>query len=450
MYLPLELGTLVCRHLAKAELKVARLICKSFDRAAAPFLFDKVLIAATNSDLQIADLVASRFGAYVKTVTLSCVEYKNLSREDFRRRVKPRTKKKTLERINAHLEHAFEVYCRAQTENVEINQSGELIARLTLILSKSPNSRRMMLANHGIASPTCVRLLHPNDPWKQDDLCPFKVCKLSVSDHLRFHVRPTPRYQMTPNPFHLASLAISAAKSTITEIGMLNHRKENYGEEGFLAKDAFEMTPRLSHCVTLLLQQLTKLRLRLSHERRFSRTQLRDARRPIAKALSVAVNLESLFIEGYQFGHASDSNPTTMSNYLGGCHFPKMRSLILSTMSSNEDELLGFLKGSPCLKHLTIDYLILEVGSWEAVARRIRSAFRLESFMFDHLSGGFPGLDEYGGYTHHTSSNRPLLENFFLSYGENPFTKAAMDSWHENVSSIDGGLNCEERYEMFH
>ena len=444
MHLPLELGTLVCRHLAKAELKVARLICKSFDQAATPFLFDEVLIAATNSDLQIAELVASRFGAYVKTVTLSCLEYKNLSMEDFRRKVEPWTKKKTLERVNAHLEHAFEVYCRAQTENVEINQSGELIARLTLILSKSPNSRRMILTNHGIEGPFWDRLLHPNDPWKEDDLCPFKVCKLSVSDHLRFHVRPTSRYQMT---FHLASIAISAAKSTITEIGMLNYCRNPSGEEGFLAKDAFEMTPRLSHCVTLLLQQLTKLRLRLSHERRFSRIELRDARRPIAKALSVAVNLESLFIEGRQFGHACDSNPTTMSNFLGGCHFPKLRSLILSAMNSNEDELLGFLKGSPCLKHLTINHFTLEVGSWEAVARRIRSAFLLESVMFNRLIGGLPSLNEDDWYT---SSNRPLLENFFLSYGENPFTEEAMDSWHENVSSIDGDINCEERYEMFH
>ena len=456
MRLPPELQSLVCRDLTKTELKVARLVCKSFDQAAVPFLFDEVFVAARYSDLEIADLVASRFGAYVKTVTLSCVEYENLSMGDYFERIARSTS--TLPRINGHLAHAFGVYSKVQEENLEIMNSGKLIAKLCFILGKSPNTRKMILTDHGNHCDGYYRSrLNPHDPWRKDELCPFQGCELSESDHMRLHVRPSPPYQMTQNPFHLAMLAISMANFTITDLAMIHYSHRNYHTDccSFLTKDSFMMTVEQFHHLSLQLQHLTKLRMRLDDEDEETQSQNSYASQPIAKALSSAINLESLFIEG---NCCSEYVPrefalTTMSNFLGGCQFAKLRSLILKFMNSKDDELLEFLESSPALKHLTLVEFELESGSWEFVAQRIRSLLRLKSVMLDRLSCGFPdiNLQDY----EKCSNDQRLVEDFFLQNGKNPFTKAATDLWFKNkcfktMREINTVLRCEKRYEMFH
>ena len=449
MHLCPELHNIIFQYLTKSELKVTRLVCKSFHQAAIPFLFDEVFLAARYSDLEVADHVASRFGAYVKTIALSSVEYKPLSMKEFRERTEYFTK--TFERINGHREHAFEVYCRAQRQNLEIYQSGEFMARLCLILNKAPNCRKMILTDCGSQDPYSLPTLFlSHEPLEGDDLCPFKVCSLSVSDHLMFQVRPTPPYQMTPNPFHLATLAISMTKSTITELVMIPHGIHG-SEESFLIKNSFNVTAGLSCCSTILLQQLTRLRMRLFDDCGESKAQRSYMGSPIAKALSSAISLESLFIEGgFKFFDREESSVTMMSTFLEGCRFPKLRSLIMTYMNSAEDELLDFLKTSPCLKHLTMEFFSLVNGNWKVVAQRIRSALQLKSVMLDVLSGGFSDLSVSGEYY---SNNNHLVERYFLHNGENPFTERAMDLWLQTHSDtrpdIKKALRREQRYEIF-
>lgn len=224
-------------------------------------------------------------------------------------------------------------------------------------------------------------------------------------------------------------------------------------KDTFLMDDAFIMTPQQSCYLTLQLQHLTKLRLRLSEERDEIQAQNPHPGRIVSRALSSAVNLESLFIETYSLVHAlGHGTPTTMSSFLGGCRFLRLRSLILKLMNSREDELLDFLKTSPCLKHLTLDHFTLSVGSWGNVVERVRSTLRLKSVMLDKLYGHVPGhysADVYG-------NEHRLIENFFLHNGENPFTKAAMDLWQrsrkvsETNRITNKALDSEKRYQMFH
>ena len=442
MHLPLELQSLICRGLNKFELKVARLVCKSLDQAAVPFLFNEVFVAATYSDLDIADLVASRFGSYIRTVTLSFVEYDVLSIEEFRSRTEQRTR--NLERMNDHLEHAFEVYHRLQTENLEINESGEFLAKTCLVLSKSPNARKMVLADYGHDELFPKDSLRLHDPWKEDDLCPFKACKLDVSHHLSFHIRPRSPYQTTSKAFHQAMLAISAAKSTITELAMIRDSgKDSININFVLTQDAFTMTARQSRYLTIQLQHLIKLRMRL-YDAWGQKTD-----RVIAKALSLAVNLESLFLESYtQFYDLRYDESTGIFMFLSGCRFPKLRSLILDPMNSTEDELLDFLKTSPCLKHLTLENFDLKIGSWEVVVERIRSVLRLKSVMIHHFAGAM-----YHDRCFRTNDHR-AIEDFFLRNGKNPFTKEAMKTWYGKDSKtrkeINKGQTTEKRYQMFH
>ncbi len=440
--------------MTKAELKVARLVCKSLDQVAVPFLFDEVFVAATYSDLDAADLVASRFGVYVKTITLSFVEYKPLSLEKYRWCRETLAKKKAPQRFNGHLEHAFEVYCKAQKENYEINESGEFLARICRILSWSPKVQKMVLTGYGNDDVYNMSHVRRHDPWKQDDLCRFKACMLSVSDHLEFHLRPRPRYQMTPNPFHLAMLAMTLAKSTIPELAMIHDGADGFdSKDTFLDEEAFVMTARQSSCLTLQLQHLTKLRIRVS-DLGGGKIQAQQSHPSgvVARALHYAVNLKSLFIEGDERGFYSEFDGlTAMSESLGGCQFPKLTSLILRYMDSREDELLDFLKPSLGLKYLTLEHFNLKGGSWEYVAERIRSAFQLKSVMFYGISRSFPNPsnDDYD----FTNDHR-LIGDFFFHNGENPFTEAAMTLWHRNDLGTKYGINKDQRgekhYQMFH
>lgn len=438
MRVPPELLTLVCRSLTNADLKKVRLVCKSLDQAAVPFLFDEVFVAATYSDLEIADLVASRFGSYVKTITLSVVEYEPQSKETFfyYGESERERSRRALERVNGHLEYAFEVYCKAQTENVEIKESGELLANLCLVLSKSPNTRKMIRTDSGNCDIYDKFKLHAHDP-----LCPFKACNFSVSDHISFFVRPNPPYESKPNPLHLAMLAISAAKSTVTEFDVIHD-----GDYAFLSKGALVMTARQSCYFTSQFQNLTKLRLRFSKDTNFS-NQEPHPDTVVGKNLSVAVNLESLCMEGDCLLTASDSiYPTMVSGVLEGCRFPKLRSLILINMGSKEEELLEFLKTSPCLEHLMLAYFALNLGSWENLADRIHSKFRLKSVMLENLFGGLPNVERDEEY----SFDQHRVEEFFLRGGENPFTEESMLRQKEEGSNIGSVLDREKYIQRFH
>ena len=385
---PPELEILICQNLTKAELKSARLVCKSFDRAAVPFLFDEVFVAASYSDLEIADLTTSRFGLYIKTITLSIVDYRLLSKEEFITYAERRSGR-IFERLDAHIEHAFDLYNKARTEDLEIKDSGELLAKLCLTLSRSPNTRKLLMTDYG-NSHLCGRRhpMQPHNPWKKDVWCPFKDCKYSESDHIHFLHYPGPPCSTRPEPLQLAMLATSMAKSTITELAIYYRRRA-------LNENSFVMTARESACLKSQFQSLKKLQLRFG---------MFPGEGPyrgsaVAKALSVAVNLESLHIVGDSPITSSVPNaPTMMSTLLRGCHFPKLESLVLRSVNSRAKELLGFLKKSPSLIRLTLDNFYLESGLWERVIDEICSAFHLRSVMLHELQGRFVERDTYELY----------------------------------------------------
>lgn len=344
------------------------------------------------------------------------------------------------------------MYCKARSENLEIMEGGELLTNLGVILSKSPNIRKMILTDYGNDDAFDYNERYTHDPWKQEALCPFLECKLSVSEHISFHIRPRPPYTNKPNPLHLAMLAISAAKSLITELEILHN-----GEHPFLAKDSFLMTARQSCHFNLSVQHLTKLRMRIG---KFN-AQDTHPDSVVSKALSVAVNLESLFIDAEEPIAKSDFDSLiVMSSVLGDCRFPKLRSLILKYMVSRENELLDFLTASPYLKHLTLDAFELVDVSWEVLVERIRSAVQLESVMLKRLCGEFSDslinltLIDYIIDDSICTNHHRLVENFFLQGGENPFTVEAMNLWYgENIATrqeTNKDLDCEQRYRMYH
>ena len=406
-----ELQALICQNMTKAELKCARLVCKSFDRAAVPLLFDEVFVTADYSVLDTADLVASRFGLYIRTINLSIVDYNVFSNEAFvtniERRMGSTLERLTLGEFYAHVEHAFDLYNKARTEDLEITNSGELLARLCLTLSKLPKIRKFIATDYDSGS-LCVLgdLLHPDFPWKRDILCPFNDCKLSVSDHIGFLHHSDPLYSTRREPLHLAMLAISVAKPTITELAIVYHR-----ENAIKYEDSFFITARQSARLRSQFPSLKRLRLELGKspgENRYDGS-------TIAKALSFAVNLESLSIDGdfpFSTTRREFAAPTIMSSLLGGCQFPKLKSLGLRFVNSRNDELLDFLENSPGLIHLKLDNFYLESGLWGRVLEEICSTFPLESIRLHKVRAWVSERKEYEIYYEHpVLLSRPSLQS---------------------------------------
>ena len=421
MRLPPELQTLICQSLTKTELKCARLACRSFNRAAIPFLFDEVFVAANYSILDTADLVASRFGLYIRTINLSIIDYNFFSKKKFVDNISTRTERIALrlsfEEFDAHVEHAFDLYNKARREDLEITDSGELMAKLCLILGKLPRTRKFIATRHD--SGLLCRLgdlLHPNFPWKKDILCPFRDCKLSVSDHIGFLDQSDPRYSTRREPLHLAMVAISVAKPTITELAILYHR-----ENAIKYVDSFFLSERQSARLKSQCQSLKRLRLGLGKspgENNYYGT-------TVAKALSVAVNLESLSIDGdFPFRTTTrELRPLTIvSSLLGDCQFPKLKSLKLRFVSSRDDELLDFLENSPGLIHLKLENFYLESGLWERVLEIIRSTVTLKSLRLHEIWAWISDTEDYEMYYEHPV----LLSHASLQNGTHPIADETM------------------------
>lgn len=364
MEIPQELLVMVCSSLTRAELKGARAVCKSLEQAASRFLFDSIYVSETISDLTVANLLATRFAATIETVTVSLANYPNYSKAQFNELGQEQRQSKSLTKRSEHLQHAFQIYHKLCKAHEEMMRTGELVAQLCLILHRLTKAQKLIITNHGYCNNSSEDRkeprVRPHDPWTVADLCPYETCNLSEADHLSFHVRPyRPFFEDKSNLWHVMMLALSTTKSSITSIVAMPQ-----GYEGLLPITTLMTTERESYHLTACFANLKRLRLSLTLVRT-NNDPLRGkfgSGDIVARAISAAVNLESLFIET-RHGEGMQEPTTTMESILGGCQFPKLECLILMYMSSEEQQLLDFLSGSRHLNHLTLDYCTLSSGT---------------------------------------------------------------------------------------
>ena len=395
MDVPTEVLTLTIGHLHsdKDDLKAVRLVCKTFERAATPILFDHITLVPRISVLDTANLVASRFGHQVKTLTLCCLTYPEYSKDEFIRQTEYDHRCLNFESDGIHLDHAFEIYDKARLEQEEVTSSGEYVTRFCDIMSRLPNARKLILNDWGAKNGKDDEKPLPHNLEKVGDLCPFAGCRLSTRTHLRFHVRPESEFSHeVPSPFHLALMALSVTNSPITEIAAISMIGE-----GPLRASTFIMMPRQTVHFNACFRVLTKLRFSFYMNPKDGVESIAFYDGAIHKALAVAVHLQSLFIEGphtlYPPGPDNSSKPTWFSACLEGCRFPKLKSLTLMYIDANQHELLDFLEISNRVKHLKLCKFLLSVGLWEELAGKIRNMLQFKSIMLQDFDGWFSNFD---------------------------------------------------------
>ena len=402
-----------------------RLVCKSFDQAIVPHLFNRIYTSDNRTDLEIAELVVQRFGPHIRTIKFSSTHYDDPTSQTFqdgmRRSREAQRKYRSIKCLAQHEEHAWNVYIERRAEWRELHESGEFVARLCFFLGKIPRLRTIMITRFGHG-----RIQPQNDPEPSNSppkfVCPDSKCKLSEQFS---EMTTVPGLETKGSKlWHTLMLALSVNKTFVEEI-----RSDHQRSDHRLPYCAFDTSQRQAVHLQESFRYLKKLELTLT-EYVYDYGNLRTGRSSyasgnVAKIFSGAHDLEQLEI---CTGEIDDSPAyeefgTRFRAFFNGCTFPKLQSLILARIESTEDELIDFLTASPGIEKLELNSYDLTWGLWEDLVQRIKALLHLKTVSIPRLFGGLPEPFCYVDYW----IDEKIVENFFLHDGENPFMKEVLE-----------------------
>ena len=422
MSLPPEILCLVFGSLEKPVLVNVRLVCKSFEEAASPFLFDQVYVSHTRADLETARLTVLRFGRYVRTLafTPTYLEYdmhyfRNVTQGYGLYHVSGENEPAKCR--DQHLEQAWNRYSGQRDEWREVEESGELVGYLCIILGKMPRLQTIKIRACSVFQHTSGESL--KSP-KLGSACSPHMCPLH-------DVIFEPAIDCLTNgtrAWHSLILALSITKACVKSF--ISEVSEDRCCIRPISCSAFNMLQARGLHVEQSFRSLIELRLNLTRYDYEIKTYSRDAdtQANLAEILAIAINLEHLQLE-------FDNESKLFGNILGVCRLTKLRSLELSSIISTEDQLVGFLQSSPGLEILKLKKHNLTQGLWEHVAHRIKNSLHLHMVHLDNLLGGIPlswdgfNLDQW--WNPFNPEIYRDVDDFFLRDGENPFTKKAFE-----------------------
>ena len=190
--------------------------------------------------------------------------------------------------------------------------------------------------------------------------------------------------------------------------------------KGYIPRGGFDNTLQQPFSLQEIFQRFRKLRLGF-------RVNVDLVEKHIAQMLSAATQLKLLCVtlwwDAYNIGRYRRGEPTVFQEILGKCQFPQLRSLILGGFDSTEGELVGFLRGSSRLQHLTLTkHHLRKKGKWYSCADSIKVALpSLEHIFIDEVTSGADDVRFDG--INHVYSHRDLWRYFFHGKA-NPFPRA--------------------------
>ena len=445
--LPPELSSLVCGFLPKQALKQVRQVSKTWERAAVPYLFDEVFVSQNMADLCIAKLVILQFKHYIRTLVLSSVYYIEMNRSEFSKELEQNSESESdfdvdqFMKLASVSDHAFTHYCISRENQQENSRNGSLSAYLSFALTSSPNIQKIVLTDIPSSRLMSRKSLQVYEP-RSSKACPEKDCRLGDDDPLP-GVGGQSGFSRkgSTNPWRLVLPALYATNANVKELTM-----EPYDMELGTDTAAFSMSPGSLGQAKLCFHILTKLRFSITVD------DTRHVHRNVAKLLRSAVNLESLSLLLVDDSIEQD-DVSTFPEILGGCQFPKLRSLILVGLDSPEAELLRFLGHSRNLEHLAINCHVLDQGSWMRVLDWIRASLPL--LKYGGVNQVYGGFDEPWATTEYMDFYENVAK-FLFAHGENPFTTKALDKYHADMkagrheSNPSGGMSSIEAYRKYH
>ena len=411
MLFPPEILGLVFSSLDKPTLFNVRLACKAFDEAANPFLFDQIYISSSRTDIEIAKLVALRFGRYVRTLVFAST-YVKYSWFGIREWMQLKMSFEAIEAscVRQHVKSVWNRYDKHCAEWEEVNRGGELVGSLCFILGKIARLQTIELVTFSMSRYTTKQSLQLSEP---NSACSKCWCIL----HKKFFDIPLEYICIAEGKmaWHYLMLALSITKTCIKEL--ISDDSGGYQQIACQGSDEISHTQAL--CLRDNLKDLVILRLTLdAYDYSGEALPGETYDGTVAKMLAAAINLEQLELKC-----EGDEN-LSFEGTIGSCKFPKLKSLTLSQFHSTEDQLVDFLSFSPGLASLELFRYDLTQGLWEHMAHWIKHSLQLQSVRIDIPSGEMPCGTEDDELTDFYVGN---VDDYILRNGENPFTKEALE-----------------------
>ncbi|CAD6585849.1 MAG: hypothetical protein ASARMPREDX12_002135 [Alectoria sarmentosa] len=209
--LPPEILTLVFEFSSNVELKTLRLTCRYLYDTATPLLFNSVFVSARQVDLQVADLVASKFSNSIQTLTFSSGCFFPSTLPEFRDELKRHFP--ICHDLILHDKTStdyWELYTKLGSEGRTLYERGAVHARLLHLLKTLPNLRQVVITD---------RRRRQDLSWFQEALMsetaqcfpPSQTC-ISPSARLRRALASLPGLRKRSTPFRSYSGKIAWAR----------------------------------------------------------------------------------------------------------------------------------------------------------------------------------------------------------------------------------------------
>ncbi|KAL6713744.1 hypothetical protein ACLMJK_008236 [Lecanora helva] len=403
MHLPPEILHQVLLHLDRLELRAVRLVCKSLEQAVVCLFFDQLTISNNYTSIQNAKLALARFSPFIKTIIVRPSEcdaehaqwfYTQLSSAYCTAPPSPSTRLIG----GCDLFQIYDDYCVQYLEKEDIKRTGVFYEALCAVFSNAPNARRLVFSK-----PTKPDKKQFSDMVKcgLNNLhrCKDRECALEAREHFQlllgkefgFHRRSG------RDLFDSVMKALSKSGSQITEIDMDTGKDRSWYD--CFCRCTFGSRTLDGASVRDRLKNLTKLHIQITQDRCTKKYLYRDdhcvrERDCVAKVLAWASNLKSLYLGGwcefepeYDWPTDDEADSADLRSLLGGCHFPKLQTLILHNLTATEDHLFRFLQGSSSLKTLCLSPFLLRSGSWESAILKLSRNFQMNKVILQSIRG---------------------------------------------------------------
>ena len=164
--LPLELLARIVGQVGRLDLMKLREICKAFERAANPFLFDRVTVWPDLKALDIVRSTIEKFGPSIRLLTYYPIVQRQLTRTEYSGELffllqniekcddcaesspeKCRTGYCMITFIQEYQKTWYDAYKKRADTQIEMLHNGEYIARLCCILKSAPTIRKLVIGN---------------------------------------------------------------------------------------------------------------------------------------------------------------------------------------------------------------------------------------------------------------------------------------------------------------
>ncbi|KAI4228548.1 MAG: hypothetical protein L6R36_001585 [Xanthoria steineri] len=351
-----ELRRMIAEVTARDDLKSLRQVSKSWRDIATPILFSKLTFRMHTTPEEWSKRVRFEMGVFVKTFTLTTIEYDILSFEEYRNCIEQiHGAGSDVQHSYQHLRQGFAWYLRCRDDHNELLVQQHCLAHLTVLLNSMTTLQRVKLTGDYLAVIWRNRRILEDRHGSLSDCgsvsstssCNASTCSESASLALGPDCGLA---NLGKRHLRVLFSALAVTRSPMSELTVHGFRGDHLRFKAFDIPETYGILAVFSR---LTILDLTFYRsFQEEWELSEPATTAEQAIRSLTRALSRAVQLLHLTLK---LDSDSDSGATEdLPFVLEGCTLPKLLTCKLWCGAISYTDLADFIRGSPSLSQLTI------------------------------------------------------------------------------------------------